>query len=223
MNTPRLALVLCVLPVLTAGERKAPLDVSVLKLSNATAEAVTYKGKAAVRVTDTAADNPMDGIRLAQIPGLEFSDGDLTIELAGDTKPGSPPLFRGFTGLAFRVADDGSKYEAFYLRTKNGRSENQEQRNHSAQYISFPDFGWKRLRDETPSRYESYVDLVPGEWNTVKIEVRGDKARLYVNGATQPTLLVNDLKHGVSKGGLALWVGPGTVAHFANLRIKTSD
>ncbi|MEO8663712.1 MAG: family 16 glycoside hydrolase, partial [Bryobacteraceae bacterium] len=206
-----------------AGERKVPIDAATLKLSNATAEAVSYKGKAAIRVTDTAGDSAPDGKQLALIPGIEFGDGDIYIELAGDTKPGSPPTFRGFTGLAFRVAGDGSKYEAFYLRPKNGRSDNQEQRNHSAQYISFPDYGWKRLRDETPSRYESYVDLVPGEWNAIKIEVRGDKARLYVNGATQPALLVNDLKHGAAKGGLSLWVGPGTIAHFANLRIKTAE
>ena len=91
------------------------------------------------------------------------------------------------------------------------------------QYISFPEFPWQKLRKETPSKYEAYVDLVPGEWNKVKIEVRGRKARLYVNGAEQPTLIVNDLKHGVSKGGIALWVGPGTVAHFSNLRVTLSS
>ena len=51
----------------------------------------------------------------------------------------------------------------------------------------------------------------------MKIEVHGDKARLYVNGAAQPTLIVNDLKHGRSKGAIGLWIGPGVVAHFANL------
>jgi hypothetical protein len=29
-----------------------------------------------------------------------------------------------------------------------------------------------------------------GGWTLVKIEVRGDKARLYVNGAPQPVLVV---------------------------------
>ena len=64
-------------------------------------------------------------------------------------------------------------------------------RNHSVQYISFPDFPWQLLRKEFPEKYESYVDLLPGEWTKVKIEVRGDRARLYVNGAQQPNLLVN--------------------------------
>jgi hypothetical protein len=40
------------------------------------------------------------------------------------------------------------------------------------------------------------VDLVPGEWTKIKIDVSGAKAQLYVNGALQPVLVVNDLKLG---------------------------
>ena len=46
------------------------------------------------------------------------------------------------------------------------------------------------------------------------------KARLYVHDAGQPALLVNDLKKGASRGGVALWIGPGTDAYFTNLRIS---
>jgi len=76
------------------------------------------------------------------------------------------------------------------------------------------------LRKETPGKYESYVDLVPGEWTKVKISVTGVKARLYVHGSDQPTLVVNDLKLGLAKGAIGLWIGPGTVAHFSNLRVS---
>jgi hypothetical protein len=108
------------------------------------------------------------------------------------------------------MSSDGSRYQSFYLRTKNGRSDDQLQRNHSAQYISVPEFPWQRLRQETPGKYETYVDLVPGEWTKVRIEVDGEKARLFVNGSEQPSLIVNDFKHGPSKGAVALWIGPGT-------------
>ena len=67
--------------------------------------------------------------------------------------------------------------------------------------------------------YESYVDLMPGEWTKVRIEVEGVKARLFVHAAPQPVLLVNDLKQGVSRGEIGLWIGPGTVAHFSNLKV----
>jgi hypothetical protein len=107
----------------------------------------------------------------------------------------------------------------FTCAPKNGRSEDQLQRNHSAQYESEPEYPWQRLRQETPGKYETYVDLVPGDWTKVRIEVHGGKARLFVNGSNQPVLVVNDLKHGQSSGSIALWIGPGTVAHFSNLRI----
>jgi hypothetical protein len=36
-------------------------------------------------------------------------------------------------------------------------------------------------------KYESYVDVVTEEWTNMKIEVRGDKARLYVHGRPNPS------------------------------------
>ena len=89
------------------------------------------------------------------------------------------------------------------------------------QYVSEPDWPWFRLRKESPEQYESYVDLVPGEWTKVKIEVRGAQARLYVHNQTQPTLVVNDLKSGASaKGAVALFLGIGTIAHLRNLTVE---
>jgi hypothetical protein len=190
-----------------------------LKPLNVKAEPVTYQGRAAIRLTDTAPSNVPDSARLAIVSGTEFDNGTIEVDLTGDALPGTPETVRGFTGIAFRVSPDAAKYECFYVRPKNGRSEDQLQRNHSAQYIANPDFPWQRLRSETPAKYESYVDLAPGAWTRMKIEVRGDKARLFVNGAEQPTLIVNDLKHGQGKGAIALWIGPGVVAHFANLKV----
>jgi hypothetical protein len=65
----------------------------------------------------------------------------------------------------------------------------------------------------------TYVDLVPGQWTKLKIEVKGKIAKLYVHGAEQPTLIVNDLKQPLSTGGISLRVGQGTIAHFADLKI----
>ena len=206
-------------PAVRAQAAAMAIDPTGLQPRNVKVETVTYKGRKAVRVSDAAPADMPDGMRFAVIAGTDFQDGVIELDLAGDTVPGAAAEFRGFTGLAFRMSGDGARYETFYLRPKNGRSEDQLQRNHSVQYDAPPDFPWQKLRQETPGKYESYADLVPGEWARVKIEVHGDKARLYVNGATQPTLVVNDLKHGQSRGSLALWIGPKTVAHFANLRV----
>ena len=190
------------------------------KSYNVKTSPVTYRGRRALRVSDAAAANTDQEQRLVVLPGLDFQDGIIEVDLAGDRMPGAPETARGFVGIAFRLGPDLSRYEAIYLRPLNGRAEDQLQRNHSAQYISVPEFPWQRLRSETPGKYETYVDLVPGEWTKVRVEVRGEDARLYVNGAKQPTLVVHDLKHGASTGVIALWIGPGTVAHFANLRVS---
>ena len=61
------------------------------------------------------------------------------------------------------------------------------------------------------------VSLDPAK---MKVEVQGDRARLHVHDAPQPTLLVDGLKQGPTKGAIALWIGPGTIAHFSNLRLS---
>jgi hypothetical protein len=189
-----------------------------LELRNVKAEIATYRGRQAVRITDGAPPDSGDDDRLAIVKGTSFTNGTIEVDLSGDTAANAPPLARGFVGIAFRVADR-AHFECFYIRPKNGRADDQLQRNHSTQYISIPGFPWNKLRSETPGKYESYVDLVPGEWTKIRIQVSGQTAKLYVNGADQPALIVNDLKQPVTNGAIALWVGPGTIAHFAGLKI----
>lgn len=157
---------------------------------------------------------------LALLDGVEFGNGTIELDLAGEPDPGAGSGARGFAGIAFRVQPDRETYDCFYLRPTNGRADDQERRNHTAQYIHHPGFPWFKLRAETPSKYEAYADINPAEWIHVKIEVDGEKARLFVNKATQPTLLVNDLKSGAAaKGGVALWIEGSTIARYANLKI----
>lgn len=189
------------------------------KPRNVKPEPVTFKGKKALRVTDAAPTAAGDGDRLLLLTGTDFQNGVIEVELSGDVMPNAGEGARGFVGMVFRVQPEAAKFECLYLRPTNGRADDQVRRNHSVQYISYPEFPWQRLRKEFPEKYESYVDLVPGEWTKVKIEVSGVKAKLYVHGAAQPTLIINDLKLGDSKGAIGLWVGPGTVAHFTNLRV----
>ena len=217
-----------VLPAqLPAQNKTYTLDTaSGLTLLNAVAEPATHEGKRGLRITMSE-----EGVRkmqtatgevnpLAVIQGVEFSNGVIEAEIAGAPGPGAFEGARGFVGIAFRMQKDMQTYDAFYLRPTNGRADDQVRRNHSAQYISNPAWPWPRLRKETPERYEAYVDLVPGAWTKVKIEVRGDRARLYVHDQPQPTLIVNDVKTGAQgTGAIALWVGPGTVAHFRNLTV----
>ena len=178
--------------------------------------AANYMGKAAVRV-DALPDAP-NATSFAVVKGSKFHNGTIEVELAG--KPAASAAgtaARGFIGIAFRL--QGEKYEYIYLRPTNGRADDQVRRNHSTQYSQHPDWDFARMRKESPEKYESYVDLEPGVWTKYKVVVEGTKARLYVHGAAQPCLIVNDLKLGDGEGAVALWVGPGTEGYFSGLRV----
>lgn len=136
-------------------------------------KAVTYRGRRAVELTAAPERLKADGDMVALVTGPQFHDGTIEIEVAGAPRAGAPDDARGFIGIGFRVNEQGAKGEYFYLRPTNARCDDQLRRNHSTQYVSSPDYPWQRLRKENPGVYESYVDLEPGEWTTMKIVVTG--------------------------------------------------
>jgi hypothetical protein len=205
---------------LAAGQASTSISVDNLKLVGVRAEAVRHLDRQAVRLIEP--DASRNG-GMAIVKDVAFGDGEIAVDVAGRRGQYAVPDDRGFIGVAFRITPDGSKYEYIYLRPDNGRAEDQVRRNHSTQYASHPDFPWPRMRKEFPERYESYVDLESGAWTSMRIEVSGTKARLFVHNANQPTLVVNDLKMGTGQGGLALWIGPGTEGFFANLRVRPAS
>jgi hypothetical protein len=107
----------------------------------------------------------------------------------------------------------------FYIRPGNSGSTDQAQRNHSVQYAAKPDFDWYKLRRLWPSVYEACADLQPETWTHIKIEVEGRLARLYVNGAANPVLVLDGLKGEDLKGGVGLWGSSGQESYFSNVRI----
>jgi hypothetical protein len=220
MNKTILALLL--LPSLSIAQPRPAtfrLDsLSGLEALNVKAEATTYRGRRCVRLLDQPA--AAQGHAVAILTGTDFEDGTIEAEIAGLPRAGAVEAARGFIGLAFHVQPHADRFECFYLRPTNGRAEDQLRRNHSTQYVSEPEYPWQRLRQENPGVYESYVDLQPGAWTKIKIVVAGLDARLYVNGAEQPCLIVHDLKMGKNRGKIALWVGLDTDGYFSNLTVK---
>lgn len=182
------------------------------------AEIVDYKGHRAMHLNPVpnAGD---DDSTLAIFPAQDFHDGVIEVDVAGSPRRGSSESSRGFIGVAFRLQEHGAKGEYFYLRPTNARSDDQLRRNHTVQYVSAPDYPWERLRKETPGVYESYADMETGAWTHMKILVSGTRASLYVNGAAQPCLIVNDLKLGDLHGPIALWSHSTTDGYFSNLKL----
>jgi hypothetical protein len=196
-----------------------------LRPVNVSAEIGEFDGSKAIKLQIAPGvkpgSNTIDTATFALIEGTEdFANGSIEATLESDLSPNALPAARGFVGLAFRVASDQRHFEAIYLRPFNGRADDQVRRNHSIQYMSFPDYDFAPLRVSDPAKYESYVDIGPREWIRVRIDVDGAQARLFVNDARQPALIVNDLKMGPNAtGAVGLWIYNGTIAHFRDVRI----
>jgi hypothetical protein len=179
-----------------------------------------YKGKKGIRVLGT----DFKSAEMAIIRNLQFTNGVIEGDVSGKPIPGKDSTFRGFIGIALRVDQkDTMRYECFYIRPTNARAQDQVRRNRTTQYMSAPYYPWQKLRSETPGMYESYVDIVPEEWTHLKVVIQGSKAMLFVNRSNQPCLVVNDLKNAEKVGAVALWIGPGTEAYFANFVIKNNN
>lgn len=215
----RICLTLLLAVVALAGQTYRLDSLAGLEPVNVKTEPVAYKGRRAIRLMDTPG-NATASRTMAILSASDFGDGTIEAWVAGAPRNGASETARGFIGIAFRIQADSSRFECFYIRPTNGRADDQLRRNHSTQYISNPDFPWERLRKDNPGVYESYADMLPGVWTRIKIAVEGVHARLYVNGAEQPSLVVNDLKLGKTHGKIALWIGPETDGYFSNLVVK---
>ena len=158
----------------------------------------------------------------AKLINSDFKNGIIEVTVMSKLLDNAPDFARGFIGIAFRIDESNSKFECIYIRPTNGRAEDQLRRNRSTQYFSYPNFKFERLRKEFPGIYESYSDMGLNEWITIKIEIKDEKAKLYLNGQNNPVLIVNDLKYGASaSGGIGLWVDIGTEGHFTDLSIES--
>jgi hypothetical protein len=198
-------------------------DAAAVQPHNVTVTAVRHHGSEALEVRLTGPYRGPDTDTFALVPGVDFHDGTIEVDVAGAVLPDTPADARGFIGVAFRIDADGGSFacEGFYIRPTNGRADDQVRRNHATQYFAYPGYDFDRLRREAPAQYEAYTDLVPDAWTHLRIDVSGATARLYVGAAAQPVLIVHDLKHGPqAHGTVGLWVGIGTDGHFRNLSIR---
>ncbi len=145
---------------------------------------------------------------------VTFSNGTIEIDLRGkDVPQGS------FIGMAFHAVND-STFDGIYFRPFNFQAKDSIRKIHAVQYISHPDFTWKKLREERNGIFEK--GLVnppdPNVWFHARIEVKDNSVYVYVNDDKSPSLTVTKLNARKS-GKLGIWVGAGSGGDFANLVI----
>jgi hypothetical protein len=161
------------------------------------AKPVTYKGKKALLLDGGA----------AVVKDFTMRDAVIDVDVA-------TPAKRGFFGIQFRVADDGATAEFVYLRQhKSGEPD-------AMQYTPVLNTGLNWQIFNGPG-FTGAVDIPRDTWFHVRLEVAGAQARLYVKDMAKPALVMNDLKTGVQKGELALYVLVGAT-YFANFQVRTT-
>jgi hypothetical protein len=196
------------------------LDKSKLVPVNVSMSIEKLMGKEVVKVIKDSSVKEFDEPTFVKIKGIDFKNGTIEVKVLSRLLENAPDFARGFIGVAFRINDSNTKYESIYLRPVNARVDDQVRRNHSIQYYSYPDYKFDRLRKESPERYESYADIEMNKWITMRIEVKDKQAKLFLNNNKQPSLIVNDLKHGADlTGTIGLWVEVGTEGFFSDLKI----
>jgi len=177
--------------------------------------------KQVLKVIKDSAIKEVDEPTFVKIKGINFKNGTIEVKVLSRLLKDAPAFARGFVGIAFRINDSNTKFESIYIRPVNARVDDQVRRNHSIQYYSYPDYKFDRLRRESPEKYESYSDMEMNKWITMRIEVKDAQAKLFLDSNKQPSLIVNDLKHGADlSGGMGLWVETGTEGFFSDIIVR---
>jgi len=200
------------------------------ELHNVTGEMVKIQGKKALKIERDLTALPFDSTRIeatvdephyARLLGLEdFENGIIEVKLYSQLQDPAPYSgIAGFIGLYYRIQKDDSAFESIYVRPKVGRSENQRSRNHTVQYFSYPDYKFDTLRKIAPHRYEGSAPVALNEWITMRIEVNGETAELFINDLKYSSFIVDKMLGTSKKGFVGLYVDIGTIGYFRDLKV----
>ncbi len=141
-------------------------------------KAETHLGHEAVRLRNGA----------LILTDIEFENGTIEFDVASSGH-------RSFVGAAFRIAGGTGDYEDFYLRPhQTGRFD-------ATQYtpVSHNISAWQLYPE-----YNATLEIPTDEWVHVKLVVSGTRLEAYCGGDPEPTLVVEHLKRGASRGLIAL-------------------
>jgi len=143
----------------------------------------------------------------ATLKDFEMRDGVVDVDVA-------TPASRGFFGIQFRIASDDANAEWVYLRQhKSGAPD-------AMQYTPVLSTGLNWQIYNGPG-FTGAVEIPKDVWFHLRLEVSGAQAKLYVNDMDTPALVMDDLKSGIQKGGVALAVLTGAT-YFSNFEVRTT-
>ena len=142
---------------------------------------------------------------IAELRDVEMRDGILDVDAFTNGK-------RAFFGFYFRI--DSTDYEEVYLRAhKSGLPD-------AMQYTPVLRTGRNWQLFNGPG-FTGAVNIPMNTWFHIRLVVTGAQANLYVGDTITPALVMDDLKSGIQKGGIALYTLGGPV-HFSNFAFRST-
>jgi hypothetical protein len=205
------------------------------ELHNVIGSVVDFQGKKVLKIERDLKSLPFDANRLeatvdekhyARLVGLDdFENGTIEVKMYSQIQDPSPyPPAAGFIGLYYRIKEDDSEFESIYLRPKVGRINNQMARNHAVQYFSYPDFKFQTLRDKFPAgSYEGSAPVMLNEWITMRLEINGETAEMFINDLKYSSFIVNKMLGKNKKGYVGLYVDIATTGYFKDLKVTKKE
>jgi hypothetical protein len=143
----------------------------------------------------------------AVLKDFEMRDGVIDVDVA-------TPAKRGFFGFDIRVDKEGANYEEIYLRQHESGYPD------AMQYTPVLKTGRNWQLYNGPG-FTAAVDIPRAEWFHLRLVVTGAQAKLYVKDMDKPALDMTDLKSGVQKGEVALFVLMGET-YYSNFQVRTT-
>lgn len=215
----------------TFAQTKLTLGKQVFELHNVTGSIIKFQGENVLKIERDLKALPFDANRLeatvdephyAKLVGLDdFENGIIEVKMYSQIQDPSPFAgAAGFIGLFYRIAEKDSAFESIYLRPKVGRASNQMFRNHAVQYFSYPNFKFETLRKNyPPGSYEGSAPVALKEWITMRIEVNGVTAEMFINNMKYSSFIVDKMLGKVKRGGVGLYVDIATIGYFKDLKV----
>ena len=200
------------------------------ELHNVTGSIIKFQGKKVLQIERDLQAIPFDENNIeatvdephyARLVGLEdFENGTIEVKMYSQLQDPAPyPGIAGFIGVYFRIKEDDSAFDGIYVRPKVGRVNNQQYRNHTVQYIAYPHAKFNMLRKSNAGKYEGSAPVSLNEWITMRIEINGDFAEMFINDAKYSTFVVDRLLGTNKIGGVGLYVDIGTIGYFKDLKV----
>lgn len=211
--------------------KKVDFKKQTFEFHNVIGEVIKFEGKKVLKVERDLEALPFDENNLeatvddrhyARLTDLnDFENGTIEVKMYSQLQNPAPyPGIAGFIGVYFRIAEDDSEWESIYVRPKVGRINNQFARNHAVQYFSYPNYKFQTLRDSFPAGlYEGSAPVALNEWITMRIEVNGETAEMFINDMKYSSFIVNKMLGTNQKGYVGLYVDIGTIGYFKDLKV----